>query len=202
MTPEPLESDDLVIVRMRGGDVVALEILMRRYYAALVGFVEHYVRSADVAEDVVHELFVRLWERRDHLEFRVPFRAYLYTAARNAALKHLRGAGRRTRAEAVAGQWGGALNEQRSPPDLFDVEAEAHAATVRATLQRAVDDLPPRCREIFMMSRSHHLSYGEISALLGISASTVRTQMARALAALEAALGAISLLLIALLNAL
>ncbi len=196
MNTESPESDDVLVVRMRGGDVMALETLMRRYYAPLIVFVEHYVHSADTAEDVVHELFLRIWERRERLKVTVTCRAYLYAAARNSALKHIRGAGRRARAEANAWQLENASIGNESTTELFDVEAEAHAATVRTALQKAVNDLPERCREVFILSRNHHLSYGEIAALLGISASTVRTQMARALAALETVLLSLSILLL------
>ena len=132
-------------------DTAAFEVLFRERYSSLCRFVYGYVHSREVAQDIVQDLFLRLWERA-----RIPIAsltaAYLYTAVRNRALSYLR--------------------HQR--------EHELHEA-----LQRAVADLPERCRLVFTLRRYRHLSNAVTARTLGISVNTVEQQMRRALKSLR-----------------
>ncbi|MFL5579389.1 MAG: RNA polymerase sigma-70 factor [Gemmatimonadaceae bacterium] len=165
--------------RLRAGDRAAVEELFRDHYAALVGFADGYVRSGAVAEEIVQDVFLNLWRGRDRLAGEGTLRAYLFQAVRNRALNHLR------HARHVARHAAAAPRDDSAPAlgDALLVEAEL-AAAVRA----AVDALPERCREVFLLSRGHNLSYVEIARTLEISVKTVETQMGRALKAIRRAL--------------
>lgn len=165
--------------RLRGGERGAVEELFRDHYAALVGFADGYVRSTAVAEELVQDVFLNLWRGRDHMEGEGTLRAYLFQAVRNRALNHLR------HARHVARHVAAAPREASAPAlgDALVVEAEL-AVAARA----AVDALPERCREVFLLSRGHNLSYAEIARALDISVKTVETQMGRALKAIRRAL--------------
>jgi RNA polymerase sigma-70 factor (ECF subfamily) len=187
------EQDRAWVAQLRAGDERGLSALIGRYYVPLVNFVLRYVDTADAADDVLQELFVRLWEQRTEQEIHGTVRAYLYTAARNSALHAV--ARRRARGRAEQG-YATHVDDTARPFDIaLDVEQRDLAEVVRA----AVAQLPERCREIFVLSREHGLSYSEIAQALGVSVSTVKTQMGRAIVVLDTklapfALGALVLL--------
>lgn len=158
------------------------EALFRAHHAALCSFAHRYVRAPDVAEELVQEVFLHLWQQRSAWDGRSAIRTYLYTAVRNAAvsyLRHERVVARRS-AETVA------LFDRAQPAADRTVADGETAAAVRA----AVDRLPERCRLVFTLNREHGMTYAEIARTLGLSIKTVDTQMGRALKALRKYLGA------------
>lgn len=167
--------------RVRLGDEQALEVIFRTYYPGLVGFVRRYVKTTAIAEELVQDLFLKLWSRRGSLGEIDSVKTYLFRAARNTALNHLR---RRKLEHEWLEKEGTTVTEERSLEGDEAVTESEVAAAVRA----AVDRLPPRCREVFMLSRDGGLTYGEIAKSLGISIKTVETQMGRALKALRESL--------------
>lgn len=180
-TPPPAPGDDGAnwIGRIRAGDEVAFGALFRTFAPGLCAYVARYVGSSAVAEDVVQELFLTLWRRRETLHIEGTLRAYLFTAAKNRALNHLEQEQSR---DGCDGRW-----LERS-----DVPAAADGSLLLDVLdvQRAVEQLPARCGRIFALSRQHGMSYGEIADTLGLSVKTVEVQVGRALKALRARLRA------------
>jgi RNA polymerase sigma-70 factor (ECF subfamily) len=166
---------------MRLGDEKALEAIFRAHYPGLVAFVRRYVKSTEIAEELVQDLFLKLWARRGSLGAIDSVKTYLFRAARNTALNHLR---RRKLEHEWLEKEGGALSEEQGQEGDEPVTESELATAVRV----AVDRLPPRCREVFMLSRDGGLTYGEIAKSLGISIKTVETQMGRALKALRESL--------------
>lgn len=158
----------------------AVEAAFRKYYARLCDFVDGYVQSPEVASDLVQDLFVNLWERYEGGNPPLLTPAYLYTAARNRALKHLR-------QRRVVARWAEreALGPVRSGPRA---DERLRTREVADAVRRAIAQLPDRRREIFLMSREQDLSYAAIAETLGISVKTVETQMWRALKALRQSL--------------
>jgi RNA polymerase sigma-70 factor (ECF subfamily) len=148
------------------------EAFFRDHYARLCAFVHGYVRSRDVAQDIVQDVFLALWQKQVDTGATEITPAYAYAAARNRALKHLRHARVEQRFQERSAPPGGA-------PGGAD-HAVRHRETAEA-VEAAVAELPDRCREIFILSRRQHMSYSEIAAALGISVKTVEVQMWRAL---------------------
>lgn len=151
---------------------VAWESAFRTYYVGLCEYVLRFVGSGGVAEDLVDDLFLSLWDLRDRRAGRDLTPSYLFVAARNRALKYLRH-------RRVASTWvERAAREEvptaSSPEDLYLRRELADAVT------RAIAALPTRCREIFVLRRRKHLSYNEIAARAGVSLGTVKSQMWRA----------------------
>jgi RNA polymerase sigma-70 factor (ECF subfamily) len=168
---------------MRLGDERALEQIFRAYYEGLVGFVRRYVKTTEIAEELVQDLFLKMWSRRGSLGEIDSVKTYLFRAARNTALNHLR---RRKLEHEWLEKEGTTITEEQTQEGDETVAESELASAVRA----AVDRLPPRCREVFMLSRDGGLTYGEIAKSLGISIKTVETQMGRALKALRESLKA------------
>lgn len=162
-------------------DVAAFEALFRTHYAPLCDFVNGYVRSREVARDLVQDLFLRLWERAGTPASALAA-AYLYTAARNRALRHLR-------RQRVAERYARLVLRRAERTEAGPAEVVDEHELTRA-LERAVSELPERCRLVFTLSRHRHLSNAEIAAALGISVNTVEHQMWLALKALRAKLAA------------
>lgn len=142
------------------------------YYAELCECALRLVGSAEAAQDVVHDLFLHLWDTRGPRDVVRLTRPYLYAAVRNQALKSLR---RRRVAEA----WIARVSREEaaaaeSPCDVY------LCGELEDMIERALAELPPRCREIFLLRRRDQLSYEEIAASLGVSLGTVKSQMWRA----------------------
>lgn len=154
------------------------EALFRTHYEGLVRFATRLVNSRMEAEEIVQDVMFKVWERREQLEVGDALKTYLFRATRNHALNLLR----RRRLERL---WQATLpREERS---VAAEEADDSSEMERA-VRRAIDALPDRCREVFLLSREHALSYSAIAATMGISVKTVETQMGRALKALRASL--------------
>jgi RNA polymerase sigma-70 factor (ECF subfamily) len=157
------------------------EVLYRTHYAGLCDLAYGYVGSRDTARELVQDLFLSIWNNVSTSGAPIPGAPYLYTAARNRALRSLRHGKIEARYTA------------RQSPEAPDGPCEAESALVEQELTAAVSaamrELPERCRLVFSMSRHEHLPNAQIAERLGISVSTVEQQMWRALKALRTKLG-------------
>ncbi|MHB8838194.1 MAG: RNA polymerase sigma-70 factor [Gemmatimonadaceae bacterium] len=167
--------------RIRLGDEQAFDALFRLHYAALVGFTESLLHDRMVAEDVVQDVLLEVWRRRESLEIDLTWRSYLFRAARNRALNEIRHARVAQRAEPLVR--GPESVEASSPRDL-------DARELDAAFRQALASLPAPVREVFELSRRDGLRYSEIAAALGISVKTVEARMGRALKELREQLSA------------
>lgn len=173
----PSETSDRVLFeRLRTGDAAAFEALFRAFAPKLVNFARSYVDSVAVAEELVQDLFCRLWDHR--FESAVPdnVRAYLFASLRNRALNHLRH--EQTSIDFLA-------RAERVTSHVPATDEALLASDLGAALARAVRGMPTRCREVFTLARDQELSYAEIGEVLGISKKTVEIHMSRALAILR-----------------
>ena len=168
----PVVDDRELLARIRRGDEGAFDTLFRQYYAPLVALAESLLRRRAEAEEVVQDVMLELWRRRETLVIEETWRAYLFRAARNRALNELRH-------ERVA---------QLAEPFVRGEESvgpAAHAQLVAEELDnaivRAVAALPDPVRETFELSLKSGLKYNEIASVLGVSVKTVEARMGRAL---------------------
>lgn len=174
-------ADSELLARLRAGDERALEAVFRAHYAAMCGVVRRIVFAPDVAEELVQDVFFKLWSRREQLAEIDALRTYLYRAARNTALNHLR----RQKLEHAYEERELVKGEPTAVESTGD---SADAGELEVAVRAAINRLPDRCREIFLMSRDGGLTYGQIARELGISIKTVETQMGRALKSLRTSL--------------
>jgi len=147
----------------------------------MAAFVERFVHSPDVAEELVQDIFFKIWTKREQLTEIEALKTYLYRAARNQALNFLR----RGKLER---RWQESQASLGEPTSAFGTEEDASERELSVAVRAAIDRLPPRCREIFLLSRDGGLTYAEIARTLGISVKTVETQMGRGLKSLRLAL--------------
>lgn len=180
--PDPAARDRLLVARIREGDLDAFDALFCAYRDDLGAFVQSIVRSREAAEEIVHDLFLRLWEGRDLWEFEGLVRAYLFRAARNRAISYLR----HERAELRLRDRFSREQAARPPtPAELPADAAVEAHDLADAIARAVARLPRRCQEVFRLSRHHQLSHAEVAKVMSIAPKTVEVQLRRALIALR-----------------
>lgn len=179
--------EQVLVERVRAGDPLAFEAIFRCYHAELCAVAEYVVGSRAGAEDVVQEVFLRIWTLRQRWNVSVSVHAYLRRAVRNVALRHVSPASAR-RHEPLPSE----SDPDRTLPGQVLVDpgaspaANAEAAILAEDLAQAVAVLPHRTREVYRLSRDNGLSTKEIAERLGISPKTVEIYMTRALTVLRA----------------
>jgi len=179
-------SDQELVLLLKEGDHAAFTEIYDRFKAVLYAHLYNKLRSRDDAKDILQEIFTQLWNRRKEVEVKVSLSAYLYGAVRNRVLKHI---GRKQ------------LNNKYFDSILAFCEEEVgetdHLIRERqlsALIEKEIDNLPERMREVFILSRKYNLSHKEIAEQLGIAESTVTKQVKNALKVLRTRLGLIGYL--------
>ena len=152
------------------------EAAFKEHYPRLHGYATSIVTDAAVAEDVVQQVFVRLWEKNRELSMTESVAAYLYRAVHNESLNWLKHLKVRAAHQAHTHH-----TQTEGTPANAGKPRELEAA-----LHRALNALPEGCRAIFQLSRFESLKYADIAARLGISVKTVENQMGKALKVLRA----------------
>jgi RNA polymerase sigma-70 factor (ECF subfamily) len=159
------------------GDTIAFEALFLALYDGLCQYAEGYVRSAGTAEEIVSDVFLALWAGRERLRIEGSVSSYLYVAVRNKSLNHLRRRkAERTFVERAVLDMRGALLDRRN-----DVEDYARGNELFALAQRAIDALPTRIRETYLLYYQHGMTYAQIAEIMGVSVRTVENQLARSM---------------------
>jgi len=165
--------DFSIVERIQQSDYSAFQALFDNHYEDLVRYAGLRIPSQDVAQGLVQEVMVRIWERRATWSPKGALRAYLYAMVRNACIAYERKQRRRSRLFNAWVGWGS--KSEDAPDNRYQVEEMNYAA------QQAIEAMPSRRKEIYSLSRQYGLTYKEIAAMLGISTKTVEAQMGSAL---------------------
>lgn len=180
-----LWDDRACIAEIRRGNPAAFENLFRTHAQALFRIAYRYVRSADVADDILQDVMLSVWKNREHWEITGTVQAYLHAATRKRALKVLLTEGRTQKHEdafALEDDAPGMGHHADQP----DIQAETHELT--AAIADAVATLPERYRRVLMLRAAEHMTYPEIAALLGLPLKTVETRARRGFERLQSVL--------------
>ena len=153
------------------------EELFRNYFTPLMAFSRRILGDEEDAREVVHQVFINLWEKRRELDLSTSLKSYLFTSVNNRSLNVIRDRKKFSSEEVPerAGEW--------------DVSTQLEAMELEEKIRAAIDTLPERCREIFELNRFEGLKYSEIATQLDISVKTVENQMTKALKLLREQLG-------------
>ena len=174
--------DGELVVLLKNGSHEAFAILHERYFGLLYRHAFHRFtafRSKQEVEDVLQDLFIKLWEKRVELDPNASFKAYLYTSLKNRILNDLA-------KQKVQQQYLDNLQHLlQQQDDNLTTDHIIREKELIALLEKEVNVLPPRMRIAFEMSRNQHLSYEEIAAQLNISPHTARTQVRNVLRILK-----------------
>ncbi|MEM6645662.1 MAG: sigma-70 family RNA polymerase sigma factor [Bacteroidota bacterium] len=164
-------SDAVLTARLRASDPAAFRQLFERHYEPLYRFVARRLPSgqSETPADMVQDLFLRLWQRREALDPEQPVRAYLFSSANRLLIdRYRRQTVRQAYREAQASQ----PAPVAAPIEHFDVAPD---------VQAAIQALPEAVQHTFVLSRFDGLTYREIAALLEVSPKTVEARMSKAL---------------------
>lgn len=162
-------------------DARNFEEIYLSFFPRLLRFAQEYVPSKEDAENIVQDVFMMLWERRDDLKIHVSLTSYLFILIKNRCIDHLR----RLKHAEIGKQ---KMQEQfdcEQQMKLYSLEALDNALLcdndIEQIIHRAIDSLPPKCREIFILNKMDGKKYREIAEELHISVSTVENQIGIAL---------------------
>jgi RNA polymerase sigma-70 factor (family 1) len=172
--PDPLELLELQRRIALYDDETAYRQLYYLFYKPLLHFTGSFVSSREVSEEIVSDVFIKIWQNRKHVDEIRNLKIYLYVSAKNNTLRYLQ-------------------SQQKLLPiglDELEVELQNNSqdpeemmitAEMMIKLERAIDSLPPRCKMVYKMIREDRLRYKEIAQILDISIKTIDNQLAIAL---------------------
>lgn len=149
--------------------------LIQEHRNELLGFLVNRVSCKDTADDILQDAFFRLTQYESQTRIQNPI-AFLYCVAGNLAFDHLR----KVKREQARQTDDDELMEH--PDSTPDIERQLYSQQQLKFLQQAIEELPPRCREVFILHKFKHYSYSQIMSELGISESTVLKHIVKALA--------------------
>jgi RNA polymerase sigma-70 factor (ECF subfamily) len=155
-------------------DQAAYKELFLLLHSRLKQFAYSILKSTEEAEELVSDLFIRIWEKRDTVTSIESPLLYFYTTAKNLAFNRLNKQKRQQSLQVE--DWFVQLNSI-----YFDPEQIMMTEEMMRQIKQAVNDLPPRCRIIFKLVKEDGLKYREVAELLSLSIKTVEAQMAIAL---------------------
>lgn len=153
---------------IRQGNKRAFEQVFKTYYSRLCLFALKYLGDEASAEEVVQDLFLRIWEKRHQIEIETSLKAYLYRAVRNSCLNELK----HQQVE---------QNYRAHQQQVADDYEEMPDPELGQRIHQAIEKLPENHREVFTMNRFEGLRYKDIAEKLGISVKTVESYMTKSL---------------------
>jgi RNA polymerase sigma-70 factor (ECF subfamily) len=172
-----LHTEKELVKKLKEGDSFAFEVLFYKYRNKVKGFAVKIVPAQIDPEEIVQEVFVKLWLKKEAVDPGKDFQSYLFSIAKHLVLDHLKSAVNRKLY----------FVGEHFQQDLLIEEGQENALQEDAEekLQRLIDEIPERRREIFRLSRFEGLSYKQIAERLNISENTVDSQIRNALAFLR-----------------
>ncbi len=153
-------------------DQKALEEVFELFYQPMCRFAAGYLPDKDSAEDIVQQIFINLWNQRDSIEPGKPLKSYLFTSVKNRCLNYIRDH------KKYRNYYLDVETELEIPVKERDIASEAD---LENQLARALEKLPEKCREVFLLCRFEDMKYKEVAQQLNISQKTVEAQMSKAL---------------------
>lgn len=168
-----IDNQDKIIKGLKNGDKEIFEKVYREYYIPLCYYCLRYIEKFEDSEEIVQDLFLKLWEKHKELEINSSLKAYLYRAVQNYALNYL--SKKKTKEKYLVIQSGQYFNNF----DRGNVKLEEEE--LRQILKQAILKMPEKRRQIFELSRFDGLKYSTIASNLSISVKTVESQITKSL---------------------
>ena len=176
---QPYNEKELLL-QLANGSEKAFTAIFYHYRGKLYHYIFTITSSREMAEDTVHDVFLKIWNARQKLASIENMNAYLYRVCHNEAISGLRRMAKETLILAEL--------QQESMLFLTDVDP-ASQREIRASIQQAVNKLSPQQRKIFLLSRQDGLKHKQIAEQLGVSINTIKTHLGQALRFLREEVG-------------
>jgi len=180
MPDKILMSDVQLIGLLKADDEAALTIIYKRYWASLFSAAYNILKDRQSCEDIIQELFIKLWDCRAEVEISVSLKAYLYASVRYGVYRQIK-------TGSVRSEIFDDLIERLHTPTAY---GSIEHKELLLQINRVIDTLPDKCREVYKLSREECLSHKQIAMQLNISTKTVENHLTKALRELRGSLGA------------
>ena len=172
--------DNNLLTRLKQNDEKAFEELFRKYFSVLQEYANFYTRDSRLAEDIVQDIFFRIWESRVSLVITTSFKAYLYRSVHNSCIQYLRHQSVKNKHDVICQvklEEATAMNRlffESGLQKLFENEIEA-------LINSALNEMPEKSREIYLLSRHSHLKNSEIAVKMELTEKAVEYHITKAL---------------------
>jgi RNA polymerase sigma-70 factor (ECF subfamily) len=154
--------------KIKDGDEKAFERLFHCYYSHLCLFAEHYVHNHAEAEEIVQDIFVSIWEKKEKIAITTSVKNYLFRSVKNNCLNYIKH-------NQIKNQYADKLLSESRPEDPGD--SDFIESGLLQKIEECINSLPEKRREVFRLSREEGLKYREIAEKLNISVKTVETHI-------------------------
>lgn len=163
-----------LVKQLKKGHISAFDSIYNMYCFKLHGFVKMYLKQEEDAEEIVQEVFIKIWESREKIDVYASFESFLFTIAYNATMSLLR----KRVSEAKSREYLKSVQQINKAEPVID---ELQFKELSQKVETLLDQLTPRQKEIYLLSREKELSHKEIAQKLGISESTVNNHLVNTL---------------------
>ncbi len=171
---DPITENEIereLLSRLRSGDEKAFEQFYKNYGRRIFGNILKMVKDQEIAQELLQDVFVKVWENRSVIDIDRSFKSYLFTISRNLVYNHLKRISLERQIEAY-------LSSNRS--ELYShIEEDLFFEETEQAFKKAVADLPPKRQQIFIMCKIEGKSYEEVSALQDVSVSTINDHVVK-----------------------
>lgn len=167
-----------LVFQLKQGDLRAFDAIYKKYLRRLFGFVFRYVKQETDTEEIVQEVFIKIWQNREKINAYSSFESFLFTIAHNATVNLLK-------KRATEQKYIEHVKSLQRPDEAFELMDEIHYIELQQKFQGLLNELSPRQKEIFQLSREEGLSHKEIADKLEISVNTVKNHLITTLSFLK-----------------
>jgi RNA polymerase sigma-70 factor (family 1) len=186
MTDYKQLTDEQLVVLIKNGDQQAFAEVYKRYAESLAGFASSKLYDLDDARDILHDMFVKLWENREQLYITSNLQSYLFTIVRRRIIDKIR--------KNVTREDYALMVQSLVIGHGHGADKQLEAKELQQRINKSLDQLPPRVKEIYKLSRQDGLSNHKIAEKLDLSEQTVKNQLSAALKHLRKSLTGFSVL--------
>ncbi len=158
-------------------DEQSFEALFTSYFAPLCAYAMRFLKDLDSSKEIAHDVFINLWDRREHIDTNKSLKTYLFTSVHNRCLNYIRDNRKFDHSSHSI--------ENASEMGYSDSDTNLSVIELQERIDKAINQLPQKCKEIFVLSRYQELKYSEIAVKLNISVKTVEAQITKALKTLR-----------------
>jgi RNA polymerase sigma-70 factor (ECF subfamily) len=171
LTPLPPYEEKVLLRALTQSDRQAYTALYSRYLDALFQYISLFTPSKETAEEITQDVMLKIWEKRASLTEVESFKAYLFKSAKNQLINHINREKIRTRVSSQLGENGS------MPANAQDTQHQVDYRQAQILLREAIQKLPPKRKQVFLLSTEENLSLDEIAARMGISKNVVKKQL-------------------------
>lgn len=175
-----LNVEDIELMdRMRSGDAVALKLIYNKYWNRLYLSAYNILKDQQICEDIIQEIFIKLWNKRENIEIKVSLKSYLFASTRYEVYRQVR------YGSVYEGLFENVYDRMETPSEYGNIEHRELLSQINSI----VDKLSTKCKVVYKLSREEQLSHKQIASQLDISPKTVENHLNKALRQLRISLG-------------